>query len=203
MELEHNKCVNPPLFTDGNLTFAVPLKCGFTAFVNAAKTGAFTKLDKTSGPAIAVMRDPVSRLISFYKDKVRDNADLSLIAQKWVADGLGITTAHDLSAVTFTEFFLWFSEVPKRDWNQHVQPQHSYFLSMFDIKGIVNLDIPEHSDWLFTFLSIDRTKGDDYNRTNHDKVVVTQWQREAIHEFYRSDYDFLERNKGLVGLPEK
>lgn len=192
------------IFLKDGLYFIVPLKCGFTAFHTADKRGLAVRLEEIDRKTqcCAVVRSPVDRLQSFFADKLRVNVTRRLVqdAQLFVMREFGYTDCLDLMKVSFHNFVSMLEAIPEKQWDSHLWPMTFWFHGK-QFCSMVNISTPEDSDWLFKFLEIDRTKREEYNKTDW-AVEITTPIKCSIERLYAADFAFLKSWECRSSLPK-
>lgn len=187
-------------FTDGKHVYVPALKCGFTAFYNAEKDGRFKYVDSTDKPVVAIVRQPVPRLVSFFKDKAW-NPNPRSIPTQWLMRGFGFKNADQLKTLKFSDFVSWLASVPCEQWDIHVKVfSKTGFFDGLTIGHMVDIDV--HSDWVFELVGIDPIDGVFYNKSRGN-IIPTQQEQEAINRLYAEDIEWMERYREVWGVPKQ
>ena len=144
---------------------------------------------------ITMVRNPYTRLISCYRDKILGNS----IQKYQVLDTLGKSGHPIESEVTFAEFVQAVSIQSDWEMNPHWRVQSSHilfdtldysfigrfeeyeqdFIEVFRAIGIADDDIPEHRH-------LNRTKK---GKTENCDAFYTRELQEAVYQRYRPDFD--------------
>jgi hypothetical protein len=147
--------------------------------------------------SFCVLRDPVARFESFYRDKI-------LGARKADAPGLhsDIARAGFDRQMSFHDCVVHLSSIPPELWDQHVVPQYLFLhrLSFGRLVPAAKFVLKFENlaeDWLklsALFPDLPDLPGDRFNRTDPaDRVVMDEDSAARLRDFYRGDFEILSR----------
>lgn len=174
--------------------FAVPFKCGYTLFASAAERGIVRPVTpELSDPVTCVVRDPLLRFLSFVKDKLRQAPDYQP-CQRWLMDMLNRDLPPSpLLSITADDLATLLDTLPPESWDPHLRPYSIDLAGHTNITGLLNVNMPEDSAYLFNLLSQNTNAYRDYNKTIAPRPHLSESGTLLVRQLYAQDYAFISR----------
>jgi hypothetical protein len=176
--------------------FYVSLKTMYSTFENLKKKGIFKQIHRNPPGktefGIGIVRNPYSRVESFYKDKMIQAMTpmFRQSCQKYLAKVFDRQRLID-KKISFQEFVLNglgknLVEISKAD--GHLNPQSDFIPR--GIKKFVHIECPEEMEYLSGLIGVDLTEIKSNNTNNvQTDLTWTPEMRKIVKDIYREDFN--------------
>lgn len=180
-------------FTVQGRHYLVPFKCGYTAFCNATARGLAIQEPIPEGASVTgIIRNPMDRVFSFFRDKLRQNRDPKKVqhCQRLLMHFFHLRGVDELGLIPFDNLISALESAPQLISEPHLAPFSPLFIPHQKLT-LYNLDDRDTSLWLFRLLDIDPRDHDAYNCSEGRHLKYSVRSLEILHRIYEFDFRLL------------
>ncbi len=194
--------------------FCVNQKVGFSTFESLCKNAALSKISSSStefknNPAFVIVRDPLSRLVSFYNHWVIDvkknhkfktfcQHQLTAVYEKDFIISKQFTFSNLVHAINIKTKYFFI--------NQHHVPQHRIYQEISSVNNNVNYIKMEDSKFnsitskLIGVDDLARVNSQPKNKTHPDSICLDRVAKSdiaTVEKLYKKDYEIFNYNNDI------